>query len=407
MNKRFVVSIICFMVCDAEQALVIKPIADMVGHPLDKSGLTYESQCVAGGTKNPYRSCPRAHQVLYNETVEIIRKHGDEVYIRLPHIFFITAQTKKPQSSFWTHKDNLIPIKQINDAYQAYIPPAPQYKGSASDQNQPYITLALPWYCQELDCTFSAGTRFVCKQPEKKASTVHVYALDPTNQTVKSLYIAKNVCIYAANHVPKQKALRTYRRILKAWTEISGYIPYVWGGCRLAGTNQHDAFDHIELELSKVPGSAYSIKQDTTRTKTGFDCAGLIARAAQTAGIPYYFKNTTTLATYLKPITAVQQIQDGDLIWTPWHVMAVGSIKHNTLIEARHYSHGYGKVHEIPLSRVFQDIHTYADLVHAMNQKKQLKRLDIHGKPVQTIKEVKLLSMQSAWDFSYEQIEKG
>lgn len=56
-------------------------------------------------------------------------------------------------------------------------------------------------------------------------------------------------------------------------------------------------------------------------------------------------------------------MENGDLIWTPGHVMIINNLKNNTLVEARGYSSGYGCVHKITLDKVFAEINTYDDLI--------------------------------------------
>ena len=78
--------------------------------------------------------------------------------------------------------------------------------------------------------------------------------------------------------------------------------------------------------------------------------------------------------------------------------MAVADICRGTVIEARHYSQGYGKVHEIPLNKVFKGINSYQELFGAMQKGTPLERLDSKGNVVQKIVKCKLLSIRSCWD---------
>ncbi len=73
--------------------------------------------------------------------------------------------------------------------------------------------------------------------------------------------------------------------------------------------------------------SVYERTECTQHPMSGFDCAGIISRAAQMCGIPYYFKNTYTLAHYLKSLSIDTHLQEGDLIWIPGHVMIVSDLK--------------------------------------------------------------------------------
>ena len=88
-----------------------------------------------------------------------------------------------------------------------------------------------------------------------------------------------------------------------------------------------------------------------------------------------------------------KHLQEGDIIWIRGHVMIVGSLKDNTLIEARGYNHGYGKVQEIPLHTVFKYIKTFAQLFVHQQNKLPFFRMNSRGKVVQTIHELKILRL--------------
>jgi hypothetical protein len=115
------------------------------------------------------------------------------------------------------------------------------------------------------------------------------------------------------------------------------------------------------------------------------------------AGIPYFYKNSLTIAKHLAPLNKKETISEGDIIWLPGHVMVVSSLKDNLLVEARHYSHGYGKVHEIPLSHQFKNINSYEQLAAHFFNKKPLQRLDKSGKVVQVLPDFKILKLASVW----------
>src|SRR5690606_17679975 len=119
--------------------------------------------------------------------------------------------------------------------------------------------------------------------------------------------------------------------------------------------------------------SLYHYDKDTSATKSGFDCSGVIARATQICGIPYFCKNTATIPHCLKPLQKEQELHNGDLILIRGHVMIVFDVAKNLLIEARGYTHGYGKLQEIPINQVFEGIQTYKDLTDAYFGRKVIK----------------------------------
>jgi cell wall-associated NlpC family hydrolase len=178
---------------------------------------------------------------------------------------------------------------------------------------------------------------------------------------------------------------------------MSGTIPYIWGGCSLTETLRTGRFRKITIKRNDKLCDAYQQTEIKEQPQSGLDCTGLIMRAAQTSGLPYYYKNSTTIAHYLKPITSLENIQEGDLIWIPGHIMAISDLKRNMIIEARHYNDGYGKIHEIKLNHLFKDIQTFADLYNAIAHHQPLLRLNREGKVSKTIMHAKILSLDSCY----------
>ncbi len=396
----YLLCIACLLPLHAnQQGVILKPCIDLVGQPLKASGLSYNNLPHAGGRKRPFDACPRMHQLLYNEIVEIIKQDQDELHIRVPNIFYITAQHKTPQSSFWTHKDNIVLLDTLDDKVKAHIPVPIDYK--KPNQNLAHtITLAHPWQSKACACTFSVGTRFICKPIKKGAQKVVAYAAHPHTQQLVTMAIPIAHCIIHNENNPDQIHSR-YTKLLKEWAQTPGTIAYVWGGSSLVLSNHTDHYKETAVTVREKQSSIYEYINTAEQYKTGFDCSGLIMRAAQTAGLPYYFRNTTTLATYLKPVAQAQDLKEGDLIWIPWHVMAIGDLKENTIIEARHYNHGYGKLHEIQINKVFKDIDTFTDLFNAIAQDKPLHRLNRQGESIEIIRQAKILAIDSCWNQSY------
>jgi len=362
------------------KALVIQPIIDLVGQPLPTPNDAYHQLPIAGSNG----ACARLHQLLYNEVVNIIKEKNDQYCIEVPDIFYITTANTTPQRTFWTHKNHLMPLEDIPQAAHAHIPAL---------QKNKEITLIMPWESKQLACTFSAGTRFVIAQGKARPRHLQVYAYDTRTKKSRTLWIPTHVCIQMES-IDTQKKREHYCHLLRTWAHMPGLIPYVWGGCSLTYLHKKNAtFQTIPINKQEQC-VAYSYADEPPQ-KSGVDCAGLITRAAHTAGLIYPYKNTTTLAHYLTPVPSYDACENGDLIWIPGHVMAIGNKEKGLIIEARHYSHGYGKVQEIPLARIFKGI-TSCDMLFAhIAQKKPLERLDVHGKVIQRITNAKILSMNS------------
>ncbi len=379
-KKRNLLFIMHFYIsCFAQQAVVVAPVVDLVGQPMANMDLCYQSLPVAS---NNLENCPRMHQLIFNEVVEIIKETDHEYCIRIPHLFYITHASNTPKCCYWTNKKHLMKFSNLPQAIHKFIPKPIDFKQRSTDCDT-IVTLMKPFYSKQLQMTFSVGTRFIIKSKKRQYALVH--ALNPKTKNMVILQLPTSHYVASA-----QNPQKTYVKLLNDWANMPGYIPYVWGGCSLTQSNKTDEF--------KQKDSLFLINNDTQKQKNGFDCAGLIARAAQAAGMPYYYKNTLTLAKHLKQVKTKKDMVDGDLIWIPGHVMAIGNLKDNIVIEARHYNHGYGKVHKLPLHEIFKDIKTFDQLYDAIAIGQPLKRLHKDGHVVQTIRNAKILSMQSCYN---------
>jgi hypothetical protein len=163
-------------------------------------------------------------------------------------------------------------------------------------------------------------------------------------------------------------------------------------------TYQHGTSFVQKKIINNLPATSYALSDDATTPKTGLDCTGLIVRAAQIVGIPYFFKNSTTIGALMRPLQPHESLHAGDIILVRGHVMIVADTKRNTLVEARGQDHGYGKVHEIPLKNVFKGMTTFDDLQTAHATQKRLIRFDSRGVERNTFATFSLFSLASVWD---------
>ena len=106
---------------------------------------------------------------------------------------------------------------------------------------------------------------------------------------------------------------------------------------------------------------------------------------AKCCGLPYWYKNTTTIKNYLEPLKKGESVKPGDIIWFQGYVLVVSNFNPARVIEARGYTHGFGKLHELSLGRSFKGIGTIADLQTAYHSKQPVKRLNKEGTVQQTI----------------------
>jgi cell wall-associated NlpC family hydrolase len=412
--KKILFLLYCHASLIAHKGLVVVPVADLVGSPIQAFNLahsahaSYQKLPLCGSIKSSSSGCPRLHQLLFNETVEIIDKHDNEYCIAIPHLFYTTATNAKPQNMYWTSCKNIVPYKTLEkfEIDTSKIPSMPCFKKckNIEDADDQVVVLLFPWYDATTNTSYSAGTRFVLTQESSEDQHYTVYILDWQNHMLTTTHVPKTSAFIQKSST-KKEAIRQFVTIIRAWAHhYHGYIPYVWGGSSFIDACKENSFHQASVTYKTKKTSVMARKDCNRSTKSGFDCAGLFARAAQMAGIPYFFKNTLTLAQHLQPLQPGQKLIEGDLMWIPGHVMAVSDIKNNVLIEARGYSHGFGIVQEIELSKVFKDITTYDQLIDAFLHHKPIERLNKDGVPVETIKTIKLLKIESAWDFSHQKL---
>lgn len=385
-----------------KKAVVIVPVADLIGSSIRLFGLSknvkksYEQLAYAGARFNGENGCPRVHQLLFGEQVTIIKDDGDEWCIRITQSFFITAAFTKPQTMYWTLKENLMLLDHIKHAEK--FPPPITFFESKSVAPHGVATLQYPWQDPDTGQTFSIGTRFTYFQDPDTSEYIIISLFNPHKKTFKEVRIKSNLCITTIpeNHAAQRKL---FLSLLKEWASpLNGQvIPYVWGGrSALHRCTPYEFKETVIPTASKIKTTVYT-RDFRPEPLTGFDCAGLIMQAAQMSGIPFFYKNTYTMDTYLSPLQKGEQIQSGDIIWLRGHVL-VADVQNNSVIEARGYSHGYGIIHEIPLAQVFAGIKTYDDLLRALFDKIPLGRLDRKGLPADVFTEFKVLKLESVWN---------
>ena len=174
-------------------------------------------------------------------------------------------------------------------------------------------------------------------------------------------------------------------------------IGYVFGG--MSFTKLTDSNNVVEsLVYNTNPIQCWQIEHDAARQKTGFDCSGMLLRAAHIAGMPYFFKNSISVKRGLKKLTEHDQLQVGDLIWTPGHIMVVACLAPALIIEAVGYAKGYGKVQMVPLEKRFKDITTWHDLLGYYFTHKMPVELNNNGTVYSQKTHVLFLRLESLWN---------
>ena len=382
------------------QAVVIIPVADAAGTAL--SDAFKKGPIESHYTEFPfapdkgYYACLRMHQLKFNEVVTIRSplKNAQEVECEVSNLFYLDRRRKK-RKKFWTLKKNIMMLSDLEKKIDlAHIPTPIDMQKPVSNYNRNILTLVMPWYDSKKEEWYSAGTRFV-RCPEKDTATSYAfYFIDYAVGSSEVRTTSKKTAIISYPSTPA--AMRAlFLKILKSWTRSpQGFIAYVYGGTSFTNRYKRDEFSLIFTKRAGRKVSFWQRYPDNATPFTGFDCSGMLLTAAQIAGMPYYLKNTHTLMEDCgRPLEKNDKLEPGDLIWYTGHVMVVSDVAKNKIIEAVGYEAGYGKVQELALPAVFEDIRNYDQLINAYHKKSSLKRLNNKGEPYRAVAKIKLLRL--------------
>src|SRR5581483_7356313 len=262
-----------------EKAVICVPIADLVGQPLktlyaqQSTHDTYNNIPVCW-KDNPLYSCPRLHQLLYNDIVDVISTEGDETCIQISHVFYITPASQTPQTTYWTHTKNLrlfsnITAKNINLNHIPQPLSFHEKNKAPAPHEQHIVTLTVPHYDITTHYTFSVGTRFVCAQkPTHKHKNIKVFAIDYNNNTEIIITIPQNKYLLGGSTTNPVQQINQCVELLKSWAhQKNSFIPYVWGGTSLT-TCFNGPFREITKNINGHTLSFFKFDNDTTYPKS-------------------------------------------------------------------------------------------------------------------------------------------
>jgi len=378
----------CSVNIQCQKAICIVPIADLVTDSFELSNPNcdiveeYKNLPFTGEKGHP--NCERVHQLLFNETVEILEELKYEIKVKISTTFFQTQDDKKNlHTSYYTLKENIRPINKISfeGNFENNAPESIDFNSTKFDiPNTNIVTLILPFKDTLTEKTYSAGTRFTLVGEDNDDYHIKIYS--PLKNIFLTGKVSKKVAVKEKDYSNKEK-IQNFVKLLKLWTSFKieqECIPYVWGGV---------SFRNL-LNFFKKRYKDYT-------PLAGFDCSGLILRAAQICQIPYFFKNTATLIQNLQTLNFDEEINDGDLLWFQGHVLIISDTQNNKILEARGYNSGFGRVHEIPLNRFFSNIKNYQELKDAYLRGTPLEIINNVQEPYLTIKKFKILKLDSVW----------
>lgn len=381
---------------------VRQPVADAVGKPLQlldpASPVEQLYETLSFSPEVGANACPRIHQFIYNEVGRKVQTsdNGQEILVEFPHLFCENDKREK-SSQFWLLSKALVALSQVQKACVDACIPEPLDCSKPCDQHcrEHVLTLVLPWKDDATGLTYSAGTRFKRATGLDTPEAYGVTLLDCISFEPRTALIerAKSLVDYPRT---AQEARVLFVGILRKWATLEpGKIAYLWGGCSIIETYKEDEFSRVS---EKRGNDSFECWQRPAKSapRGGCDCSGLILRAAQIAGLPYYFKNTRTLGLNLRDLQDGEELENGDLILLPGHVIVVSDRAKNELIQAVSYSSGYGVLHTLTLERDMEGVRTYADLLYCRKNRIPLTLLNKKGQPLKKVDSFRVLKLLAA-----------
>ena len=383
----------------ARQAVCIVPIADLCITPIEENNLADSTQeaysliPISWGKKaEDQKVCPRGHQLLFNEVVSIIEEKDPEVLIDIPNIAYEKLRDTQSRTSYWILKKNLLELDQFPQEFKDLFP-APLSKEKTIYEN--VVTLKLPFFDPNTQKTYSAGTRFAIADHIDDIFVVYLY--DTELQKMSFTKIPEEYC-FISKAESNQDMIKNFIGILKLWTQ-QGTIPLVWGGSSFTHyVKDSDYYEKFMITPANITYGYWERLTETERPFAGFDASGLIYRAAQICGLPLYYRNTYTIAKYLRPMAQNEDIEEGDLVKVPGGMFIISDIKENKLITALGYSGNYGCILELALPQFLSGIENYDQLVAAYHAQQNINTLRPDGSIWNENMPFTILKLSSIWD---------
>lgn len=348
----------------AYQGFIAVPIADCVDINAgirDAKGILHEP-CQIISIHEGRIITPRLAQLLLHEPVEVLEEDGDLVKITTDAIHFLRPDTHKKINTFWVATSA---VRQMTPELQRVV---------VKKTGEKTVTLREPLVTAS-GIILSVGTRFNVKEDGIKQLSVYWY--NPDHKKVEVLCIPRNKCI-----APSSDKRSAFVSLLQSIAGCCYKTPYVWGGASVA-----KRFLKISYRLVPSPCKkgkrAYELIQQPKGPWAGCDCSGLVRLGLQALDCcSSCAMNSATLNAELPHRKANEQWRDGDILYIPGHVAIISDLKKNLVIEARTPEHGYGYVHEVPISELFKGINNFDDLRESIKKQQNVHRIDRYGKTV-------------------------
>jgi hypothetical protein len=353
-------------------AVIIKPVVDACVHKVEPGCASVRenyrrlSWCWATASQE----CPRDWQLLFNQVVDVIDEQDEQVLCVIPNALVSSRVTPQELKNLrcWALKDGVKPLDKLTDEERAAIPPrinAQHFVSSGSD----VLTLIMPWENPADHQVYSSGTQFV-RTFNDDHDYYGIYWYNPESGVVQELKIYHDNCyIHGLRSMSERQ--RDMLAIIDRWAHEL-VIPYVWGGgsigCAPLGVPCLAQNSTIAPDAQGwywkfgLQGPAY-----------GVDCASFVFVAAHIVELPYFYRNTTTLSSHLRPLRVGDSLEDGDLIWFAGHVMLLSDSKNGIITESR----GYGIEAGIKTGRVVR--RPFTEVLKTFFSGASLDYIDRHG----------------------------
>ncbi|MDR3646349.1 MAG: hypothetical protein P4L22_02285 [Candidatus Babeliales bacterium] len=409
--KRFILIILTSLIFNnigaksylvSEKAICIAPVVDLLNvsaqliSPYTNPKSIYSAIPFSPeqeSNDSAYLTCLRVHQALFNEEVEILEELDHEVKIQINTAFYHISRNNFKKNSYWALKSN---FKKLNELDVDKIPETIDCNKTNYDElpKQKIIILTLPFYDKTTEKNYSVGTRFVYKNKDESFYIVYIY--DVKSNKIVETKISKNVALEFQKET-NEKKIQNFINLIKLWTHYNNKpLPYVWGGSSMQQLPSTTA--QLKKQVCNMD-NCISTKNCQNMPHSGFDCSGLILRAAQICRIPYFFKDCLTINKHLDSIQQEDQIKAGDLIWFCGHIIVISDVRKNMCIEARGYTSGHGKLHEIEVGKIFKDINTFEQLKECHLKETQIQVINKFGKVSRTLNKFRILKLNSVFKF--------
>lgn len=404
LNKKlllFCVSIFQAAVFADYQAVCIVPVANLfdpalkhqLEDPSEQTILdTYHNHPITAlNNKNNLR----VHQLIFNEQVTVLQETEHEALIALDSAFYCKGFFKQKVNQYWTFKQYLKPLSEIQNP--DLIPEPLSYKNKHSCNQEPgtIFTLTRPTKNQNNEMLYSARTRF--KIVDIKDNKVHVAAYNPKTNQIEIISFQKDCGIINQNLTAQEKIAGMVKLVLE-WSTGNTVAPCARGGASLTHYVTPKRYIKGTQNYPQDKSIGIYYRPETEPVYAGFDMPGMVLSACQIMHIPYFFKNSTTLLLHGKKLDAKHDsIELGDLLVSYGYVGIITDIKNNLITEVRGYQYHHGAARTVSLYQTFQDVETYNDIMEFYKQKRGITFLDKKAFPFLT-NQFTLIKMSSIFN---------